>query len=67
MNQTVFLHETDDQGFPRCMCSSCRERSITINAQYVARLFGGIIKAGHDETQEHEDRSQDYSEAGGMK
>ncbi len=34
-----FNHETDEFGFPLCMCEPCRERSVTINAQYVARLF----------------------------
>ena len=60
MTGPVFLHQTDDQGFPLCPCPACRERSKTINAQYVARMFGGIFKMGHDEQVEREDRSQDY-------
>ncbi len=39
----TFNHETDDQGFPLCDCPPCRERSITINAQYVARLFTPML------------------------
>jgi len=36
-------HATDDQGFPLCMCGPCRERSRTINAQFVARLFQPML------------------------
>lgn len=38
-----FNHETDEFGFPLCMCAPCRERSKIINAQYVARLFAPIL------------------------
>ncbi len=40
---STFNHETDDQGFPLCMCPACRERSKIVNAQYVARLFGPML------------------------
>ncbi len=61
MSGPLYLHETDDLGFPLCKCLACREWSKTMNAQYVARMFGKITR-GHDEQAEREDRSQDYPE-----
>lgn len=64
MNQ-IFLHQVDDQGFPLCRCTACREKSKTINAQYVNRMFSGIVARGTDEQFERDERDQDYVE--GMK
>lgn len=67
MTGPVHLHQTDDQGFPLCRCDACKEKSKIRNAQEIARMFGGIVKMGHDEYQEWYERSQDYEEQGGMK
>ncbi len=65
MSGPVHLHQTDDQGFPLCMCGPCRQKSILMNAMHINRAFANIFKLGADEQQEKLDRDQDYE--GGMK
>lgn len=58
---TAFTHATDDLGWPLCRCGPCRQRSITMNAQYVARLFAKIGSPAPDlDRQEEIEAGNDY-------
>lgn len=56
-------HPTDDLGWPTCRCEACRQRSITMNAMYVARLFakiGSPVERRDLDRQEEIDAGNDY-------